>query len=78
MNDTTPAHRVVSAFGGIKPVCEILRVTRVQVWRWSQPKPKGHGGQVPARHHEALLQAARERGAPLSARDLMPWLSEAA
>lgn len=54
----------------------LLGVSRIQVWRWGQPKPAGHAGLVPSRHHEALLAEAKRLGRPLSLRDLLPWLDE--
>ncbi|MGE0718523.1 MAG: hypothetical protein AB7P02_23955 [Alphaproteobacteria bacterium] len=76
----SPAAKVVRLFGSYEAVREIVGLrSTLQVRRWAYPKSKlGHDGQVPHRHHPALLAAAVERGVPLTAADLMPWLTSPA
>lgn len=72
-----PATKVVQLFGGPKAVADILGISTTQVYRWSHPKEKqGADGQVPHKHHQALLIAAEERGITLTPQDLMPWLAK--
>jgi len=80
MEHETPAEKVIRLFG-LSRVAEITGLSTVQIHRWKYPKGKGplgkggHDGQVPPKHHQALLLAAQEAGVDLTPSDLMPWLS---
>ena len=65
-----PGQIIMREFGG-KLAGAVCDVDPSAVWRWSQPKPTGTGGTVPAKHHRALLDAAREHGKTLTADDLV-------
>lgn len=72
----SPAKKVVRLFGGYEPVRAAVGLRNtLQVRRWDYPKAKGgHDGNVPSRHHAALLAHARDRGISLRPADLLPWL----
>jgi hypothetical protein len=75
-SDETPASKVVRLFGGFQVVAELVGCTQLQVRRWNYSKTKGGAdGQVPAKHHSTLVNAAKARGIRLGPKDLMPWLS---
>jgi hypothetical protein len=55
-----------------------LHVSESTIWRWGQPVPKGTGGLIPSRYHCHLLLLAQERGADLTAQDLVLGRGQAA
>jgi hypothetical protein len=51
-------------------VADLLGVTVPRIRRWSFTEDKGgNDGRIPPKHYEALLNAAKERGVPLSPED---------
>lgn len=61
-----PAATVIRVIGGVAVAADITGTDRTTVWRWTQPKPKGTGGLVPAEHQGPLLRWAIEHGKPLT------------
>lgn len=73
----TPYDKVLALFG-VKLLVEVTGCSRVQIWRWGQPKNKGGSdGKIPSRHHQMLIAEAEKRGLDLKPEHLMPWLVEA-
>jgi len=74
MTDTaatlTPGQVVLKVLGQTLAARE-LEIDQSTVWRWAQPKPKGSGGIVPARHHARLIEIARTHRKRLTAADLV-------
>jgi hypothetical protein len=61
-----PAQTVVRILGGIGNTSIAANVHRTRVNRWLLPKENGGtGGLVPSRHHQPLLDWAKENGRPL-------------
>jgi len=74
----TPASLIVSRFGSKSAVADAVGVHRTRVYDWLRDKERGgSGGRIPQSHHLKLLEAARERGIPLTAAELI-GASEAA
>jgi amino-acid N-acetyltransferase len=70
---TTPADRVISAFGGVRETARALDRNPSSISRWRSPKEDGGtGGRVPGPIQETVLEAARARGLSLTASDLLP------
>lgn len=68
----TPAERVISKFGGIRPLARMLDIDHSSVQRWTRPKTqRGSGGLIPSRHHQRILNLAREQGLDIDAADLI-------
>ncbi|HEX6216709.1 MAG TPA: hypothetical protein VFZ38_17865 [Vicinamibacterales bacterium] len=63
----SPAECVLK-FIGMTRAAKIVNVEPSTVWRWAQPKPKGCGGTVPARHHVDLIDGS---GKKLRMRDMV-------
>lgn len=69
---TTPAARVIRAFGGVRPTARILGKASSTISRWQKPRAEGGtGGRVPTSSQGAILAYAREHGIPLTADDLI-------
>lgn len=67
---TTPAHIVITKFGGHGAVAEALNIDLSRVYRWTYDKARGGtGGIIPAKHQAALMAAAQVRGVELSPAD---------
>lgn len=61
-----PASQVIQKCGGISATAGMLSLHRSVVNRWLLPRSSGGtGGLVPAKHQQALLEAARARGIAL-------------
>jgi len=61
---------VIEKCGGAAIVAEIAGVHVSRVYRWTHAKSKGgSAGIIPARHHQKILDGARERGLDLSPSD---------
>jgi transposase len=75
----TPASLIVGRFGSASTVAEVTGVHRTRVYNWLRAKELGgSGGRIPQSHHLRLLEAARERGIPLTAAELIGDMAEAA
>jgi len=61
-----PADQIIRALGGASVVAEKAKVAVVTVnrWRWRTDEG-GTGGYIPRRHHDKLLEAAKEIGIEL-------------
>lgn len=59
------AGSIIERLGGISFVASHFGLSEKAVWQWQ------HRGRIPGKYHLALLQMAHERGADLSADDLM-------
>lgn len=67
-----PASTIIERLGGPTAVARKLGVHRVTVSKWKRSrKAGGTGGSIPQRHHRAILKAAKEANAPISADDLL-------
>lgn len=65
-----PANEIIKKFGGVGAVASITGVTADAVYRWPYPKKRGGcDGWIPAKHHTALVEAARKRGIKLEYSD---------
>ena len=68
-----PASTIISRLGGPTAVARKLGLHRVTVSKWKRPRADGGtDGSIPQRHHRAILNAAKEANAPISADDLIP------
>lgn len=66
----TPAERIIEKCGGPKALASLVGVDLSRVHRWTYPKAKGGtDGRIPSRHHQKLLDRARENGISLSPAD---------
>jgi len=73
----TPADIVIRLFGGEMAVAAICNIHLSGVYRWRYPKERGGTcGNVPARHHPALLLAARKERVPLEPAHLIMTLPD--
>ncbi len=72
-NDTnTPAHKVITLFGGVRPLARALGRDPASIVRWRKPKESGGtGGAVPSAMQGKVLALAKARGLPLTAEDLI-------
>ena len=71
-----PAKSIIGKLGGPEPVASVTGRSLSRVYRWMYPAERGGtGGVIPQRYHRALLEAARAKGIPLSADDLLPAAS---
>lgn len=72
MSPTTPAEKVITLFGGVRPLARELGRNPSSVLRWRRPKSEGGtGGAVPSAMQGRVLALAKARGLPLSAEDLI-------
>jgi hypothetical protein len=75
MNHTiteSPAEKVITLFGGVRPLARELGRNPSSVVRWRRPKDEGGtGGAVPSAMQGTVLALARARGLPLTADDLI-------
>lgn len=67
----SPANRVIEAFGGPRALAREIKRDHSWVVRWRKDPPEGTGGLIPARHHRAILNAAKRLGITLTADDLI-------
>lgn len=67
-----PAAEVIRRLGGFTKVARVVGRHVTQVYRWTQPAPKGTGGTIPQKHHVALLDHARSIDVPLTAAEFLP------
>lgn len=69
---TTPAARVIKAFGGVRETARVLEISSSTVSRWQKEREEGGtGGRVPTKHQSALLKHSAERGLGLTPADLI-------
>lgn len=69
---TSPAERVIRAFGGVRETARALELNPSSVCRWRKPKKaRGSGGLIPSEHHVDILVAARQLGKNIRAEDLI-------
>ena len=75
MNHTiteSPAEKVITLFGGVRPLARELGRNPSSVVRWRRPKDEGGtGGAVTSAMQVTVLALARARGLPLTADDLI-------
>jgi len=65
-----PAAAVIDKLGGVGAVAEITGLSKVQIYRWTQPIAKGGtGGTIPRWHQQDLLAYALIESIDLSPRD---------
>jgi len=64
-NEKTPADKAIAAFGGVE---SLAKTAGCSVWRIYRLRK---AGAIPANLQGAILAAARERGLPLTAEDLI-------
>lgn len=70
--DTSPADKVISLFGGVRPLARELGRNPSSVVRWRKPRAEGGtGGAVPSAMQGRVLALAKERGLSLTAEDLI-------
>lgn len=70
--DTSPADKVISLFGGVRPLARELGRNPSSVVRWRKPRAEGGtGGAVPSAMQGRVLALAKARGLPLTAEDLI-------
>lgn len=68
----SPAEKVITIFGGVRPLAREIGRNPSSVVRWRRPKEEGGtGGSVPSALQGKLLSLARARGLPLTADDLI-------
>lgn len=71
-NLSTPAQRVIAAFGGVRATARIINRSSSTVSRWQKPRDQGGtGGRVPSSAQGVLLAHARKHGINLTAEDLI-------
>jgi len=74
MNHTenTPADKVITLFGGVRPLARALGRNPSSVVRWRMPRAAGGtGGGIPSAMQGRVLALAKERGLSLTAEDLI-------
>lgn len=72
MIPTTPAEKVITLFGGVRPLARELGRNPSSVVRWRKPRAEGGtGGAVPSAMQGRVLALAKARGLPLTAEDLI-------
>jgi DNA-binding transcriptional regulator YdaS (Cro superfamily) len=59
----TPAKRIIAAFGGTRKMADIINVPPSTVQSWKD------AGVIPARRHQAVLDAARENEVAITPAD---------
>jgi hypothetical protein len=70
--ETSPADKVISLFGGVRPLARELGRNPSSVVRWRKPRAVGGtGGAVPSAMQGRILALAKARGLPLTAEDLI-------
>jgi hypothetical protein len=60
-----PATVVIELFSGVRPLARLLRLSPGAISKWQEI------GRIPGRHHETLLDLAREHGKRLTAEMLI-------
>ena len=71
MSKLNPAAKVISLFGGVRPLARALDLNPSAVSRWAQPTvKKGTNGAIPQRHWAAILQHAAAEKVKLTVNDL--------
>lgn len=74
-----PARTVIERFGGEAKVAEVTGASMTAPYRWTYPRDRGGtGGNIPQKHHRALLEYAKQNDIELSAEDLLPVNEETA
>lgn len=68
-----PANTIIHLFGGLSALAEVVGKAPHTVMRWRMPKEKGGtDGIIPHWHHDAIVDAAAERGLNLSETGFVP------
>jgi len=73
-NQPNAAQRVIKKFGGAYQLASILGLSPSTVYRWGYGRDGGgHGcqGQIPSEHFPAIIEAAKQEGITLRAKDLV-------
>lgn len=76
-----PATSIIERLGGEALVATATKTALTAPYRWQASKTKGGtGGLIPQRHHQTLLNYAKDKGIPLEAADFLaaPSKGEAA
>lgn len=61
-----PAASIIAALGGLTVVAKAAGVSVVTAQRWRYPTANGGtGGFIPRKHHDRLIEFAKERGIEL-------------
>jgi len=60
-----PAHVVIDLFSGVRPLARLLELSPGAISKWKK------NGLVPSKHHEPLLELAKERRLTLTAEMLI-------
>lgn len=72
LEPTSPAARVISAFGGVRATARIVRRNSSTISRWLKPRTDGGtGGLIPSSLQKAILDYAAANGIAISAGDLI-------
>ena len=75
-SQSTPAARVIAAFGGVQRVAAAIGRHSSRVHRWTYPVERGGtGGRIPGSAVPKILKAAAERGIALTPNDLFEVLA---
>ena len=67
------AEKIIAKLGGIMPAARLLNISRVTLYRWTQPRPFGTDGLVPILMVEPVIEAAERAGIQLTYHD---WTAE--
>lgn len=66
----TPAARIIDKFGGPEAFQQRFKISDSRLFRWLSPTAKGGtGGRIPPKHHQQLLDIARQEGIDLQPAD---------
>lgn len=69
---TSPAARVITAFGGVRATARIVLRNSSTISRWLKPRiDGGTGGLIPSSLQQAILDHARANDIAISAADLI-------
>lgn len=70
--ENSPVDRAIAAFGSVAKLAEAAGRSIHQVYRWRRKtEVGGRDGRVPDDAQPEILRAARDRGIPLTAEDLI-------
>lgn len=66
------ARNIAAKFGGERQLAELIKVSRVTVYRWSYQRPYGSDGLIPTKSVDLIKDCARTHGVLLTAEDWEP------
>ncbi len=67
----SPTQVAITAFGSANRIMVALGIARSACYSWMKSSARNAPGDIPVRHIRTLLTVARERGIPLTERDLL-------